>query len=35
MAVTYKNWVRATPIRYMQVLRDKIEDLQICPSLVE
>ena len=27
MAMTYKNWVRATPPRYMQVSRDKIEGL--------
>ena len=25
MVVTYKNWVRATPPIYMQVVRDKIE----------
>ena len=29
MVVTYKNWVRATPPRYMQVSRDKIEGLKI------
>ena len=35
MAVIYINWVRATPPRYMQVVRDKIEGSQICHSSVE
>ena len=29
MVVTYKNWMRTTPPRYMQVSRDRIEGLQI------
>ena len=34
MVVKYKGRVRATPPRHMQVSRDKIESLQICPSSV-